>query len=138
MMIVLIDTNILLDVLQNRQPHYHDSAAVWNLVENNKLLGYVSVISFNNAFYVLRKQIGSAAALDAIKLVRSAFKVVPLDEGVLDGAISSCGADLEDAIQSSAATRVDAEYIITRNVKDFARYKVPAVTAEEFLALFRA
>jgi len=134
-MIVLIDTNILLDVLQLRQPHYDRSSRIWNLAEQKLLDGCVSAISFNNVFYVLRKQIGSADALEAVKLIRAVFRFVPLDESVIDRAIATTTADLEDAIQAAAAGRVGADYIVSRNVKHFAGQAVPCVTAEELLAV---
>lgn len=74
---VLVDTNIVLDVLQKRAPHYAFSVQIWNLVENKGLVGYVSAITFNNVFYVLRKQIGSAQALEGIKLIRAVYDLSP-------------------------------------------------------------
>jgi predicted nucleic acid-binding protein len=134
-MIVLADTNILLDVLQKRLPHYDHSSRVWNLVEQKVLDGYVSAISFNNVFYVLRKQIGSAKALEAVKLLRAVFKCVPLDEQAIDRAIATTTSDFEDAIQAAAGLRVGAEYIVTRNVQDFRTLGLPPLTAEELLAV---
>jgi predicted nucleic acid-binding protein len=72
-MIVLIDTNILLDCLQERQPHAAAATRIWKLVEERGLAAFVSVISFNNIFYIARKQVGSKRALDAVKLVRGTF-----------------------------------------------------------------
>ena len=57
-MIVLLDTNILLDVIQDRKPHADPAARVWKLVEERAVAGYVSAISFNNVFYIARKQRG--------------------------------------------------------------------------------
>ncbi len=108
-MIVLVDTNILLDVLQARKPHDAAAARVWALVEEGALSGYVSAISFNNVFYIARKQGGRDRALEAVKLIRATFQVVPLDEAVLDGALATAGSDLEDAIQAAAALRVGAD-----------------------------
>lgn len=134
-MIVLLDTNILLDCLQARKPHDAAATQTWKLVEERALVGFVSAISFNNIFYVARKQVGSERALDAVKLVRKSFQLVPLDEAILDQAITASTGDLEAAIQVAAALRVNADYIVTRNTSDFRRLGVPAVTAEELLAI---
>jgi predicted nucleic acid-binding protein len=56
-MLVLIDTNILLDVIQKRHPHHDPAARVWKLVEEQTLIGFVSAISFNNIFYVIRSNL---------------------------------------------------------------------------------
>lgn len=134
-MIVLVDTNILLDVIQRRQPHDVAATRVWDLVERKAVDGYVSAISFNNVFYVARKKAGVGPAMDAVRAVRSVFKVVPLDDELLEQAITATTEDLEDAIQAAAARRVGADHLVTRNGKDFAPFEVSAVTAEEFLAL---
>lgn len=53
-MVVLIDTNILLDVIQERRPHAAAAVRIWALVKEGALAGFVSAISFNNVFYVAR------------------------------------------------------------------------------------
>jgi predicted nucleic acid-binding protein len=134
-MIVLIDTNILLDHLQQRQPHDAAAAHLWKLVEARTLDGCVSAVSFNNVFYIARKQAGSGKALEAVKLIRRTFRFVPLDEAVIDQALATPISDFEDAIQAAAAQRIGAEYIVTRNASDFASIGMACVTAEELLAL---
>jgi predicted nucleic acid-binding protein len=136
-MIVLIDTNVLLDVLHKRPIHYDDSSRVWNLAENKSIQAHVSAISFNNIFYILRKQVGSAGALDGVKLVRAVFTFVPLDEQLIDSAIAAAMPDLEDAIQAAAASRVSARHISTRNKPDFAPRGISALTPEELLLLLK-
>jgi predicted nucleic acid-binding protein len=134
-MIVLIDTNILLDHLQQRQPHDAAATRLWKLAEERKLAAYVSAISFNNVFYIARKQAGNEKALDTVRLIRRTFQFVPLDETVMDRAIARSTADFEDAIQAAAAERAGADYIVTRNEADFRSLGVTCVTAEELLAL---
>jgi predicted nucleic acid-binding protein len=134
-LIVLLDTNILLDVLQRRSPHDSAAIRVWERVERGEIEGHVSAISFNNIFYIARKQQGVARAMAAVNAVRPVFRLVPLDEQILDRALALAVNDLEDAIQAAAASRVGADYVVTRNAKDFAPLGVPAVTAEELLAL---
>lgn len=134
-MIVLIDTNILLDVLQERRPHDAPAASVWKLIEEKTISGHVSAISFNNVFYIARKQVGAPKALEALRLIRRTFQIVPLDESVIDRALVTTAKDFEDAIQAAAAIRIPADYLVTRNASDFASLDVPIVTAEELLAI---
>ena len=86
-MIVLADTNILLDVIQDRKPFSDSAAHVWKLVETGELVGYVSAISFNNVFYVERKNVGFDKALAEIKAIHAVFRTVPLDDPVIDRAL---------------------------------------------------
>jgi len=137
-MIVLVDTNILLDVLQKRAPHHISADQLWALIESGSLVGYVSAISFNNIFYVARKQDGREKAIQSLAVVRNVFKTVSLDESLTDDALAVSPADFEDALQACAARRVQAEYVVTRNCSDFKALGVIAVTAEVFLALYHA
>src|SRR6185295_4639388 len=100
-------------------PFAEAADGTWKLVEEGLLTGYVSAISFNNIFYIARKKDGVAKAVQALRLVRGVFRVVPLDELILDRALASSGRDFEDAIQGASATRIAADYIVTRNSRDF-------------------
>ncbi len=134
-MIILVDTNILLDVIQDRKPHSDPAARVWKLVEDRTVAGYVSAISFNNVFYIARKQVGTEKALEAVRLVRRVFQVVALDESVIDRALAAPGSDFEDAIQVAAAVRIAADYLVTRNTTDFGSLGVSAIMPERLLAI---
>jgi predicted nucleic acid-binding protein len=128
---VLLDTNILLDVLQERHPYHAAAARVWKLVEEKAIEGVVSAISFNNIFYIARKQSGRDKAMEAVRYVRRIFGITPLDAAVIDFALETNAPDFEDAIQVGSAKMVQADYVVTRNSADC----VPTVTAEELLAL---
>lgn len=132
---VLIDTNILLDVVQRRAPHHEPALRLWKLVEERVLIGFVSAISFNNIHYIVRKQAGSERARDAVIAVRKTFEIVPLDEDIIDRAVASPAVDFEDAIQAAAAVRVSAAYIVTRNITHFSAVGVQAVNAEDVVAI---
>jgi predicted nucleic acid-binding protein len=134
-MIVLLDTNILLDVIQDRAPYNISAVRLWKLVEEHNVTGYVSAISFNNVYYIARKQVGSDRALDAVRLIRRIFQIVPLDESVIDRALAAPGNDFEDAIQAAAAHGIKADYLVTRNAGHFDFKDLMAITAEEFLAI---
>jgi predicted nucleic acid-binding protein len=136
-MIVLLDTNILLDVLQDRKPFSDSAAHVWKLVETGELVGYVSAISFNNVFYVERKNVGFDRALANIKTLREVFQTVPPDDLVIDRALAVPGTDFEDGIQAAAAIRVAADYLVTRDKRDFGSMGVQSVTAVELVAILQ-
>jgi predicted nucleic acid-binding protein len=136
-MIVLLDTNILLDVLQDRKPFSDPASHIWKLAETGKIAGYVSAISFNNIFYVERKNVGFDQALTEIKAIRALFRTVPLDDPAIDRALAVPGRDFEDGIQAAAAIRVGADYLVTRDVRDFDSMGVQAVTAEDLLSILQ-
>ena len=130
---LLIDANILLDVLENRQPHVEVSSLIWKLCEVGRAEGYISALTFANLVYVMRKELGADKIEEIWNKLRLIFFVADLTEKDMDFATNAKWDDFEDAIQSATASRVGADYIITRNQKDFTHSKVPAITPTDLL-----
>jgi hypothetical protein len=131
---LLIDGNILLDVLQQREPHYEDSSKIWKLCETNISEGYVSALTFANLAYVMRKELSPEMIEQVLRYLSLIFSFEDLKSTDLSDAASMQWPDYEDALQSAAAERLGVDYIITRNVKDYTRSKVTALTPSELLA----
>jgi predicted nucleic acid-binding protein len=132
---LFIDTNVVIDVLAQRQGFYDASAAILTMLEKDEAEGFISAISFNNIHYILRKQSGKTRADNAIRMLLSAFNIVTLDEKILTRTIESNFNDFEDGIQFFSAMRSNADYLISRNVRDFPHDDIPVLTPEEFLQL---
>ena len=133
-MVLLIDANILLDVLMNRQKFVKDSSMIWKLCETEKAKGYVSALTFANLVYIMRKQLSPEAIEDIYLKLGLIFTFTDLSVSDLTRAAELNWSDFEDAVQSVTAERVHADYIITRNVRDFSGSKVIAFTPAELLA----
>ena len=134
---LLIDANILLDVLQNREPFVGASSTVWKLCEAEKVEGYVSALTIANLVYVMRKELDpekTEKVLNSLSLIFSFTELSPAD---LVRAATSQWSDFEDAVQSVTAERIGADRIVTRNVRDFAGSKVVASTPAEIIALIQ-
>lgn len=131
---LLVDANILLDVLQAREPHLEKSSLIWKLCETGKAEGYVSALTFANLVYVMRRELspeGIKQTLDKLLLI---FRFADLSEADLVKAADMGWKDFEDAMQCATAERIEADYIVTRNVRDFLQSpKVTAFTPEELL-----
>jgi predicted nucleic acid-binding protein len=136
MMNVLFDTNVLLDVLAERHPHYRDSARVWSLAEQGRIRGLVSVISFNNVYYIVRKVRDRKTADKVLGLLRDIFTPVPLDGQILNQAIASGFKDFEDAIQWHSALHAVAACIVSRNPNHFPASGLPVMSPAEFLTIY--
>lgn len=134
---IFIDTNILLDVFQNRVPHVDDSIQIWALAESRKADVFISAISFNNIFCIMRKHEGMNSAQRAVEVLNSNFSMVPLVQDIIGKAIMAKMPDFEDAIQFFSALSVEANCIVTRNVKDFPADILPILTPEAFLTQFQ-
>lgn len=130
---VLIDTNVILDVLCNRADFVEDAKKIFKLCEVNKVDGYISALSVPNIVYIMRKELDSEKTADILKKLSLIFKIADLKGSDIIKAAKVGFNDYEDALQSVCALRIKADYIITRNIKDFAKSKVTAIKPSEFL-----
>ncbi|MBR0463510.1 MAG: PIN domain-containing protein [Clostridia bacterium] len=130
---LMIDGNVVLDVLQNREPHVADSAKIWKLCETNQVEGFVSGLTFANLVYIMRRELTPEKINEVFRSLELIFQFVDLTVSDLEKAADMQWDDYEDALQAAAAERIHADVIITRNVKDFRKSKVSAFTPAEFL-----
>ena len=126
-MVLLIDTNIILDVLLSRSDFVKESSIIWKLCETEQAKGYISTLTYANMMYIMRKQMTP-------EQIEDVFEIADFSSVVLEMAVNMKWKDFEDAIQSATAEYVHADYIITRNIKDFTQSKVMALTPAELLA----
>lgn len=131
---LLIDANVVLDVLQKREPHWKDSAVIWKLCETEQAEGYVSALTFANLVYVMRRELDPAQIRDVLDKLRLIFRFADFTAADMEKAAEMGWDDFEDAIQAATAERIMADSIITRNVRDFRNSKVIAFTPSEFIA----
>lgn len=128
---ILIDTNIILDVLFARKEYLYDGEKIFKLCEIKKIDGYISALSVPNIIYIMRKELTKEKTADILSVLLKIFTAVDLRSDDLKKAAALNFADYEDALQAAAAVRIGADYIVTRNVKDFAESKVKAVLPKE-------
>ena len=136
-MVLLIDANVILDVLLKREEFIYDSSLVWKLCETKTVIGYVSTLTFANLVYIMRKQLDHEQILKVFEIMEIIFKFADLTSLDLKCASSMNWNNFEDALQSCIAKDIKADYIITRNVSDFNKSKVKAITPHDFLSLFQ-
>ena len=95
---------------------------------------YVSALTFADLVYVMRKQLEPEMIEDVLKKLSLIFRFTDLTVTDMTAAAAMRWNDFEDALQSVAAERLNADFIITRNVRDFRKSKVTALTPTEFIA----
>ncbi|MDO4648200.1 MAG: PIN domain-containing protein [Eubacteriales bacterium] len=133
-MVLLIDANILLDVLQNREPHVRNSSIIWKFCETGKVRGVVSTLTFANIVYILRKELTPDKVEQIYKTLSLIFDFVEFSPSDLSKAASMKWDDFEDAVQSALAEKIHANFIVTRNIRDFSNSKIMALTPTECIA----
>lgn len=132
---VLFDSDVLLDVLAQRQPFVVHSAQALNIAVKPQVQGYVSGHAVTNIFYILRRQVGSEKARELLSKLLQYLEVASVTDVVIKAALKSSMTDFEDAVTSEAANAAGVEVIVTRNKSDFTASLIPALLPDEFLAM---
>lgn len=131
---ILVDTNILLDALLGREPYFGNADKIINLCADKKIEGFMAAHSIPNIFYILRKDMSEESRREVLLSLCNILTVEGVDFTKLMYALQNKSfSDLEDCLQSICAKNVKADYIITRNIKDFVNSEVPAILPEDFL-----
>jgi len=134
---VLFDTNIILDVLLDREPFSEDAALLMSKVERSEITGFLGATTITTIHYLASKVLGSELALKHIHSILGLFEIAPINRIVLENALEARFTDFEDAVLYEAACHIGAEYIITRNISDFKKSKLPVFTPGEFMNMLR-
>lgn len=133
-MVVLIDTNILLNYITNREDRYlNESIRVVELCALGRLNGYIAFHTLSTLWYVLRKK-NDIERRDNLRDICTIFSIASASKAeVIDAIEKDSFVDFEDCLQDKCAKEVGADYIITINEKDFANSEIKAVNPYEFL-----
>lgn len=130
---VLIDTNIAIDLLANRGEFAEPAAQLFKLCEVGKVQGYIYALSVANIVYIMRKEMDRSQIDAIITKLGSIITIADMKGDDLRKAAALPIPDFEDALQSVCASRLKADFIITRNLKDFKNSKVMAIKPTELI-----
>lgn len=133
---ILLDTNVLMDVVANRHPWVDDALVLFELSNQKKITLIASDCSFVNIAYITRKLFVKEELYSLLEELREFVHVIEMGETVIDEAISARWNDFEDCTQYLAAKRERADFIITRNEKDFSQSDIPVLSPHDFLLKF--
>ena len=132
---VMLDLNVLMDILQRREPFFASAAAVCGWGEKRQNIIAVPAHSVTTISYIVRKTAGVDAESKALDWLLGNFAVIPADAAVFRLARTLGMDDFEDAVVVASASLSGCDYVITRNVQDFRLSPVPAVPPAEFLSM---
>ena len=116
---ILFDTNIVLDVLLDLQPHVEASAAAWAAVEAGKSEGLLAAHAVTTIHYLVRKELGNARARRILSAILGVFGVAAVDGAIIQEALQLPFSDFEDAVTATAARSAGCDCIVTRDPKGF-------------------
>ncbi|OEF96804.1 PIN domain-containing protein [Desulfuribacillus alkaliarsenatis] len=133
---ILFDTNIILDVLQKRDPFYIHSSAVLRMVETKQVKGFITANSVTDIYYILNRTIKDKKAVySALIILLQVVDIIDVTSADVKSALRHDVIDFEDELISVCASRAKINYIISRNTEDFVDSLVNTITPEQFLEL---
>jgi predicted nucleic acid-binding protein len=133
---ILLDTNILLDYLLTREPFYEDSRNIMLLCKQGKIKACIAAHTISNMFFILRKDYTPKERREILINICSIFDVESIDKTkLLAGLENENISDFEDGLQIECAKAYGADYIVTRNMEDYFKSEIPAISPNDFCKL---
>lgn len=132
---VFLDTNVLVDFFLDREPFAADAADLIQRAQHLEFQGMACATSFTTVDYLARKAVGAEEAKAQVAYLLSTLEVGPVSGAILRGAFESTIRDFEDAVVVESARVSNADYIVTRDLRDFATSRIPVHTPESFRKL---
>ena len=130
---LFLDTNILIDVIANRKPWVDEALVLLELAKQKKLTLIVTDFSFINLDYITRKLFTQEELYALFSDLCLYVKVVEVGGMIIKKSFQKRWKDMEDCVQYLVAKREEADYLITRNEKDFSDSDIPVLSPSEFL-----
>jgi len=129
-----IDTDVIIDFLSDRKPHSREAAIIFTLIEQKKIKGYASSLTFSNLYYVLRKIESHNKVKSKLESLSQIVGILKVEERTIKEALGSDFPDFEDSIQYfSALDSKKIDVIITRNTRDYKKSDIPIMTPGDYL-----
>jgi predicted nucleic acid-binding protein len=130
---ILIDTNIVLDFLQEREPFVEDAARLFEKIDLGEIEGFIAATTITNIYYIVRKAAGIEVAENAIIQVLSDLQICTVDRSILEQAIALGFRDFEDAVQYACALAYGVDAIATRDIAGFVGAETPVKLPRELI-----
>lgn len=135
---VLFDTNVILDVLLDREPFAEAATYLMSKVEQSEIIGYLGATTITTIYYLLQKNLGKEIVVEKIGILLSMFEIIPVNRIILEKALRLNFVDFEDAVLYEGGSNIEVEYIITRDIKGFKESKIPVFNPVEFINMLES
>lgn len=135
---ILIDTNIILDWLMQREPFGEDAKYIMEEAMFGNVEGYLSAHTIPDLFYILRKDFDVNKRKQLLLLLCEFLHIITENKEMIVTALKhEKWKDLEDGLQMQCAAEKNLDYIVTRNIKDFTDSKIKAILPGEWIELYK-
>ncbi len=130
---LFLDTNVVIDLLGEREPFYESSAKIATLADRGKIKVIVSALTYSTVYYLLSRLEDKELVKEKIRKFKVIAETSDLTDKIIDKALSSKFKDFEDSLQYYCAVEMNCNMIITRDVKDFKESEILILTPNEYL-----
>lgn len=129
---VFMDTNVVIDFLADRQPFSLYAARLFDLSVNGKISIYISAVSYNNIYYILRQSLTNSATIKLLADLSEMTEITDVTSAIIRQSLKTDFKDYEDAVQYYCALSIPGiDFIVTRDTKDFKKSTLPVLTPAE-------
>ena len=133
---LFIDSDVVIDFFTDRAPHASPASELFELNEKGSVVLYLSAVSINNMYYIVRKFLGHKKTLQVVETLIEMTEIIGTTKKEIIQALRNDFKDFEDSVQySSALTVKGLDAIITRNIKDYRNSKIAVITPLNFLKM---
>ncbi|UXX79466.1 PIN domain-containing protein [Reichenbachiella carrageenanivorans] len=133
---IFVDTDVIIDLLIDRQPHADAASIIFDLADKKKLKLFASSICLNNVHYIVRKELGDKKTRTIIGEILELVEILSVSGKDIENAVNSEFKDFEDAIQHSVALGgKEISAIVTRNTKDYKKSQIPVFNTETYVKM---
>ncbi len=133
---IFLNTNVIIDVLANREPFAEAASKLLNYGDKGKLSIYISALSYSNIYYILRKSCSHKEMMSLLRDLNAVSKTMDVTSAIIAKAIDSGMKDFEDAIQlNTALSNAKIQAIVTRDTSGFNSKEISVLTPEEALGI---
>ena len=134
---LLIDTNVILDLIDKREKFCRDAALLFSLADKEKIALETSALTYANCHYILSRKHSSGKARAALRKLSLLVGTIPLSKTATDKSLNDDDfSDFEDGLQYYSALENNIDIIISRDKKGFKNSKIPVMSAKEFIVKF--
>lgn len=136
---IFLDTNVLIDFFADRKPFSIEAAKLFNYSFNKKINIYISAVSFNNIYYILRQSCSHTETIKMLSELNEWADIVDVSKEIIKKSLKSDFKDFEDAIQYNCAKSINKmDFIVTRNTKDFKTSSLPILNPKEAITIIES
>lgn len=133
---LFVDSDVVIDFFTDREPHVNPASELFELNEQGLVKLYISAVSINNIYYIVRKFLGQKKTLEVIELLTEMTEIIGITKNEIIQALKNDFSDYEDSVQYSSALTINGlDAIITQNIKDYKNTSIAVMTPLNFLKL---